>query len=48
LKWHPDRTCIWLRDAQLSDADKMVVDMICRVVTDLLNESAGRSSEFLG
>ncbi|KAH6664489.1 putative reticulocyte-binding protein 2 like protein a [Halenospora varia] len=48
LKWHPDRRCTWLRDAQLSDVDKMMVDMICRVVTELLNGSARRSSEFLG
>ena len=47
LKWHPDRRRTWLRDGRLSDVDKMMVDMICRVVTELLNGSAGRSSEFL-
>ena len=43
LKWHPDR---WLREARLGDDDKSMVEMICRVVTELLNGSAGRSSEF--
>ncbi|RDL33068.1 Uncharacterized protein BP5553_08507 [Venustampulla echinocandica] len=47
LKWHPDRRCTWLRGAQLSDVDEMIVDMICRVVTGLLNEFAERSSKFL-
>jgi len=48
LKWHPDRINRLLRDFQLSDADKMMVDMICTVVTDSLNSCAGRSAPFLG
>jgi hypothetical protein len=47
-KWHPDMIHRLLRGAQLTDVDQMMVDMICRVVTDLLNKSARRSAEFLG
>jgi hypothetical protein len=36
LKWHPDKRCTWLRDARLSDVDKMMVDMICHVVLEFL------------
>jgi len=45
-KWHPDAVKRWLRDAELSQADKERVDMICRVVTDVLNGAAGRTSDF--
>jgi hypothetical protein len=48
LKWHPDMICRLLRGYQLTEVNQMMVDMICRVVTDLLNNSAGRSAEFLG
>jgi hypothetical protein len=44
-KWHPDSINRLLRDAQLTDADEMMIEMICRVVTDLLNNASGRSSE---
>jgi hypothetical protein len=48
LKWHPDMICRLLRGYHLTEVNQMMVDMICRVVTDLLNNSAGRSAEFLG
>ena len=48
LKWHPDKIKGLLRDFQLTGVDKAMVDMICGVVTDSLNNYAGRSSNFLG
>ena len=45
-KWHPDAVKRWLGDAKLAQADQERVDLICRVVTDLLNGAAGRASEF--
>ena len=48
LKWHPDMICRWLRGYPLTEVNQMMVDMICRVITDLLNNSSGRSAEFLG
>lgn len=47
-KWHPDMMNRLLRGVKLTDVDRMMIEMICRVVTELLNKSAGRSSEFLG
>jgi hypothetical protein len=47
LKWHPDRISRLLRDFQLNDADKLMLDMICTVVTDSLNTCAGRSAPCL-
>jgi DNA repair exonuclease SbcCD ATPase subunit len=47
-KWHSDKRRSWVRDARLSDVDEMMVEMICRVVTELIDVSAGKSSEFLG
>jgi hypothetical protein len=44
-KWHPDSMNRLLRDAQLTDVDRMMIKMICLVVTDLLNSASGRSSE---
>lgn len=46
--WHPDVSFLSLGGSQLTETDRMMVDMICRVVTGLLNGSAGRSAEFLG
>jgi hypothetical protein len=48
LKWHPDMISRLLRDSQLNDADKLMIDVICTVVTDSLNSCAGRSAPFLG
>jgi hypothetical protein len=47
-KWHPDKIHYLLRGSQLTGVDQMMFDMICREITDLLNNSAGRSAEFLG
>jgi hypothetical protein len=47
-KWHPDKMDRLLRGVKLTDVDRMMIEMICRVVTELLNKSSGRSSEFLG
>ncbi len=47
-RWHPDTIHCWLRGSQLSDVEDIMIGMICRVVTDFLNSSAGRSDEFLG
>lgn len=47
-KWHPDRMGRLPRGVTLTDVDRMMIEMICRVVTELLNKSSGRSSEFLG
>ena len=47
-KRHPDMVSSWLRGAILTAVDRITVGMICRVVTDVLNKAAGRSSEFLG
>ncbi|KAH6707913.1 hypothetical protein BKA61DRAFT_558559 [Leptodontidium sp. MPI-SDFR-AT-0119] len=46
-KWHPDVICRWPRAGELTDVERLMLDMICRVVTDQLNSSSGRSSEFL-
>jgi hypothetical protein len=47
-KWHPDRMDRLFRGVKLTDVDRIMIDMICRVVTELLCKSAGRSSEFVG
>ena len=46
-KWHPDIIHRSLRGSQVTDADQMMLDMICRVVTGLLDDISGRSAEFL-
>jgi len=46
-KWHPDMINRFLSAFQVTDADQMMLGMICRVVTDLINSSAGKSAEFL-
>jgi hypothetical protein len=46
-KWHPDMIHRLIPASRLTDVDQIMLDTICRVVTDLLNSSAGRSSEFL-
>merc|ERR1711939_1002854 len=46
-KWHPDSVCRWPRAAEMTLGCDMSVDMICKVVTDMLNSSSARSSEFL-
>jgi hypothetical protein len=46
-KWHPDMIHRLIPASRLTGVDQIILDMICRVVTDLLNSSAGRSSEFL-
>ncbi len=43
-KWHPDVNC--LKGPQVSDVDRMTIREICHVVTELLNKSAGKSSDF--
>jgi hypothetical protein len=48
LKWHPDRISQFNRDSQLTGTDRMMLDMICRVVTDLISACAGKSAAFLG
>ena len=45
-KWHPDMINRFLSAFQVTDADQLMLGMICRVVTDLLNSSAGKSAEF--
>jgi hypothetical protein len=47
-KWHPDMINRLPRSSQLTDVDRMMVDMICREITKLLNASADRSAQFLG
>jgi hypothetical protein len=34
-KWHPDMMNRFLRGVQIGDADRMMIEMICRVATDL-------------
>ncbi|KAH7323482.1 putative reticulocyte-binding protein 2 like protein a [Rhexocercosporidium sp. MPI-PUGE-AT-0058] len=46
-KWHPDVTGRWSRAGELTDVERMMIEMICRVVTDQLNSYSGKSSEFL-
>ncbi|PVH79924.1 hypothetical protein DL98DRAFT_515809 [Cadophora sp. DSE1049] len=45
-KWHPDSVCRWSRASEMTDSYRMSTDMICKVVTDMLNVSSGRSSDF--
>ena len=47
-KWHPDMIYRLLQRSQLTEVDHMMIDMICREVTGLLNSCAGRSDDFLG
>jgi hypothetical protein len=44
LKWHPDKRHLWLPDSQINNVDTMLVEMICRVITDLMNKSDRKSS----
>lgn len=43
-KWHPDSMSRLLRNLklELTDAEQMMIDMICRVATEMLNTSAGK------
>jgi hypothetical protein len=45
LKWHPDKLHMWLHGAKLSEVEGIMVEMILRVVTGILNTSADRSSK---
>jgi hypothetical protein len=45
--WHPDMIHRLHQGSPLAVADQMMADMICRIVTELLNNSAGRSAECL-
>ncbi|RDW74858.1 hypothetical protein BP6252_06000 [Coleophoma cylindrospora] len=47
-KWHPDIIYRLLRDCEVTLVVRMMIDMICRVVTELLDNSSGKSAEFLG
>jgi hypothetical protein len=44
-KWHPDMVNRWPRSAELTIADKMRIDMVCRVVNGLLDKAAGKASD---
>lgn len=46
-KWHPDRVKRWLRGAVHTEVEQRMAD-ICRVVTDIIDSLAGRSSDFIG
>lgn len=46
--WHPDSRRAWLPDDRLGVADRMMVEMICRVVTELKGSAENKSSECLG
>jgi hypothetical protein len=39
LKWHPDKLCMLYRTCTPGDADKLIIDMICRVVLELREEA---------
>ncbi|KAH8596934.1 hypothetical protein B0O99DRAFT_685414 [Bisporella sp. PMI_857] len=45
LKWHPDKVNNWLQGAELSDVDRMMIDMICREVTGILDGNVEKSSK---
>jgi hypothetical protein len=47
LKWHPDKLNRLLGDAKIEVPEKIMIDMICRVLTELLDNSAGRKSDFV-
>jgi hypothetical protein len=42
-KWHPDSRHHWVQGKQLAGADLMMVEMICRQATDMLNEARKQS-----
>lgn len=46
LKWHPDKINRSFQGL-LPEAERLMVDMILRQVTNVLNEAAGRSSDFI-
>ncbi|RDW85957.1 hypothetical protein BP5796_04282 [Coleophoma crateriformis] len=47
-KWHPDIIYRLLRGCEVTPVAQLLIDMICRVVTELLDNSAGKSANFLG
>ncbi|KUJ09991.1 uncharacterized protein LY89DRAFT_597226 [Mollisia scopiformis] len=47
MKWHPDSISRSPHADRFTTTDRMMADMICRVVTSLIDSSAGRSAEFL-
>jgi hypothetical protein len=46
-KWHPDMVDKWLQGTKISEVDRYMLDMICRVVTEVLNKTAGRASDLV-
>lgn len=42
--WHPDTQ--WLKSVNLTDVDLIRIGMICRVVTELMNEANSKSATF--
>ncbi|TVY81965.1 Reticulocyte-binding protein 2-like protein a [Lachnellula suecica] len=46
LKWHENGTISRRYKSKLTPADQLMIDMICRVMTDVLDASAGRSADF--
>ncbi len=44
LKWHEDKIRSWPRSHELTPADRMVLGMICRVLTEMLNRASARAS----
>ena len=42
LKWHPDKIRRLLPDSERTDADEMIVNMICRVIIELRREAADK------
>lgn len=42
LKWHPDKIPVLFRGFEVREADRQAIDMICRVVTGMLNKADGR------
>ncbi|KAL2063157.1 hypothetical protein VTL71DRAFT_6229 [Oculimacula yallundae] len=45
-KWHPDAIGRWSRAAELTDVERIMIDMICRLVTDEMNLSSKKSSDY--
>jgi hypothetical protein len=39
LKWHPDKICALFRGASVGEAEKMVVDVIAKVVIELRSQA---------
>ena len=44
LKWHTDKIKVLLRGQNPNEADKLIVDLICRIVIEVRQDAQERKS----